>query len=72
MRTSERKTVAHYAEGRKHEPIDVIRDWGLGFNLGNVVKYVSRAGRKPTSCAIEDLEKAIEYLKHEVQCLSME
>ena len=37
---------AHYCEGRKYEPKDVIRDWELNFNLGNAVKYVSRAGRK--------------------------
>lgn len=37
---------SHYAEGREYEPIDVILDWGLGFNLGNTVKYISRAGRK--------------------------
>ena len=43
---------SHYTEGRKYEPKDVIRDWGLNFNLGNTVKYVARAGRK-----IEYLEK---------------
>jgi hypothetical protein len=46
---SENKNVnhpSHYAEGRKYEPIDVIEDWELGFNLGNTVKYISRAGRK--------------------------
>ena len=31
---------AHYCEGRKYEPKDVIRDWELNFNLGNAVKYV--------------------------------
>lgn len=46
---SENKNVnhpSHYAEGREYEPIDVILDWDLGFNLGNTVKYISRAGRK--------------------------
>lgn len=28
------------------EVIDVIEGFGLGFNLGNVVKYVLRAGKK--------------------------
>lgn len=55
---------AHYAEGRKHEPIDVIEDWGLGFNLGNCLKYVSRAGRKGD--AVEDLKKARWYLEREI------
>ena len=29
---------AHYCEGRKYEPKDVIRDWDLNFNLGNAVR----------------------------------
>ena len=37
---------AHYTADRKYEPRKVIADWGLNFNLGNAVKYVSRAGRK--------------------------
>lgn len=57
----------HYAEGREYEPIDVIEDWELGFNLGNVVKYISRAGRKDD--IIQDLEKAEFYLKREIQRL---
>lgn len=57
----------HYAEGRKYEPIDVIEDWELGFNLGNVVKYIARAGRKGD--IIQDLEKAEFYLKREIKRL---
>lgn len=56
---------SHYAGGRTFEPIDVIRDWGLNFNLGNVVKYVSRVDRKVDS--LEDLKKARAYLDHEIQ-----
>ena len=40
------KKPSHYTAGRKYEPKDVIRDWDLNFNLGNAVKYISRAGRK--------------------------
>ena len=46
------------------EPIDVIEAWELNFNLGNVVKYVARAGRKGD--ALEDLQKALWYLAREV------
>lgn len=56
---------SHYAEGRKYEPIDVINDWELNFNLGNTIKYISRAGRKEN--AIEDLEKARFYLDYEIE-----
>jgi len=54
----------HYAEGRKFEPIDVIEDWKLDFNLGNVVKYIARCDRKGTP--IPDLKKAIFYLEREI------
>ena len=64
------KSPAHYVEGRKYEPKDVIRDWGLNFNLGCAVKYISRAGRKGST--IEDLEKAREYLGFEIEALKEE
>lgn len=56
---------SHYAEGRKYEPKDVIHDWKLSWNLGNAVKYIARCGRKDD--AIEDLNKAIEYIKYEIE-----
>lgn len=61
---------AHYIEGRSYEPKDVIRDWELNFNLGNVVKYVSRAGRKDD--ALEDLKKAKQYLEFEIEAMEVE
>ena len=57
----------HYCEGRRHEPIDVIEDWGLDFHLGNAVKYISRAGHKGD--AVEDLEKAVWYIQREIDRL---
>ncbi len=57
----------HYAAGRKYEPVKVIRDWGLNFNLGNVVKYISRAGRKDDY--VTDLEKAKTYLEFEIEAV---
>lgn len=56
---------AHYIAGRKYEPRKVIADWGLNFNLGNAVKYISRAGRKGNK--IEDLQKAIQYIEFEIE-----
>ena len=60
----------HYAAGRKYEPIEVINDWGLGFDLGNAVKYISRAGRKGDE--VEDLEKALFYIRHYIAMLNKE
>lgn len=56
---------SHYTNGRKYEPRKVIADWELNFNLGNAVKYISRAGRKGNKK--EDLQKAIQYLKFELE-----
>ena len=56
---------SHYCEGRKYEPRKVIHDWGLNFNLGSAVKYISRAGRKGS--ALEDLLKAQQFLEFEIE-----
>lgn len=62
---------AHYTSG-KIEVIDFIEDKELNFNLGNVVKYVARCGRKKSSGksmdakALEDLKKAQWYLNREI------
>lgn len=47
------------------EPIAVIEAWGLGFCLGNTVKYIGRAGRKGSY--VEDLKKARWYLDRAIQ-----
>ena len=57
---------AHYTDG-KIEVIDFIEDKNLGFNLGNAVKYISRAGKKDPEKTIEDLQKASWYLNREIQ-----
>ena len=56
----------HYKSGGI-EAIDVIEAFELGFNLGNVLKYVLRSGRKGD--ALEDLEKAAWYLDREIDKL---
>lgn len=54
----------HYTKGGI-ETIDFIEAKDLNYRLGNVVKYVSRAGKK-NSDPIEDLEKALWYLQREI------
>lgn len=58
--------MEHYKKGNV-EPIAVIRDWKLGFNLGNVVKYIGRAEYKGNKIA--DLKKALWYLQDEINTL---
>ena len=50
----------------KYEAIEVIEDWNLGFNLGNTIKYISRAGHKDKDKTIEDLKKSLWYLQREI------
>lgn len=53
----------HYTAGGI-ETIDYIEAKRLNYHLGNVVKYVSRAGRKADP--LEDLKKAKWYLEREI------
>lgn len=59
----------HYTSNRI-EAISVIEDWNLGFHLGNVVKYICRAGKKDD--VIQDLKKARWYLDRYIKKLEKE
>ena len=63
------KRPDHYCFS-KFEPKDVIREWGLNFNLGSAVKYIARAGRKDD--IVQDLKKAREFLSFEIEALEAE
>jgi hypothetical protein len=54
---------SHYTRGPV-EVIDIIEGFGLGFHLGNVVKYVLRTDHKGDG--LEDLKKARWYLDREI------
>jgi hypothetical protein len=55
----------HYKAGGI-ETIDFIEAKDLNYRLGNVVKYVSRAGRKDSD-PVQDLQKAAWYLQREIE-----
>jgi hypothetical protein len=57
---------AHYKVGGI-ETIDFIEAKKLGYNLGNVVKYITRADHKDNK--LEDLRKAQWYLTREINSL---
>ena len=63
-----KETVHHpsHYQGRKYEAIAIIQDYDLNFCLGNVLKYLLRAGRKDPSKKLEDLRKAKQYLEFEI------
>lgn len=56
----------HY-QSSKMEVIEVIDAFDLNFNLGNVVKYVLRCGKKDNP--VQELEKAKKYLEFEIKKL---
>lgn len=55
---------SHYTRGPV-EVIDIIEGFGLNYHLGNVTKYVLRAGHK--NDALEDLKKARWYIDREIE-----
>lgn len=60
-------TPEYYADSDGQETIDIIRvvtkdlHGEAAFDIGNVVKYVLRAGKKPGNAAESDLAKAANY-----------
>ncbi len=67
---------SHYGGANNpYEARKVIKAWGLNFNIGNVAKYISRAGKKDLKgdvlkSTIEDLGKAKQYLEFEIEELN--
>lgn len=58
---------SHYGgSDNLYEAIKVIEAWGLGFCLGNTIKYIARAGKKPETSELVDLRKARWYLDREI------
>lgn len=66
MSTDNVSHPAHYGgKDNPYETIKVIEAWGLGFNLGNALKYIARERLKGSP--IEDLKKAAFYLNREIE-----
>ena len=63
---SSKHSPDHYQLGNI-EVWDFIVDQDMGYLLGNVIKYVCRAGAKPGESREDDLLKAIAYLNRELK-----
>lgn len=59
---------SHYNSG-KIEVIEAIEDWGMNYHRGNAIKYIARAGKKNAAKEVEDLQKAVWYLKRDIERL---
>ena len=62
-----RSTQMHYENRNNsdYDVIDFIKDYELNFNLGNVVKYIARLGKKDEK--LRELRKALDYLQREIE-----
>jgi hypothetical protein len=59
---------AHYGGSENpYEVIKVIEAWCLDFCVGNAVKYLSRAGKKPGEAELRDLQKAAWYIQRRIE-----
>ncbi len=65
-RTADFQRPAHYEQGSPYEAIKIIEHYDLRFSLGNALKYLLRAGKKPGESYVKDLKKAVVYLQFEI------
>jgi hypothetical protein len=49
---------------------DIVDEYELNFNKGNIIKYVLRSGKKSKDTEIQDLQKAIRYCQMEIERLN--
>lgn len=62
------KNPKHY-EQYEFEPVSFIMKNQLSFWMGNVIKYVMRAGTKDDTDEVQDLKKAIRYIEMRINQL---
>lgn len=60
-----KETPLHYENGKGYDVIDFIKDYNMNFNIGNVVKYCARLGKKDER--LKELRKALDYLQREIE-----
>lgn len=60
----------HYGkDDNPYEVIKIIENLDMDFHLGNTFKYIARAGKKDADKEIQDLEKALWYLKRKIDLI---
>ena len=62
---------SHYKAG-EFDVIAFCQLHNINFDLGNVIKYVTRAGKKENNSELQDLNKAMEYLKRRIEFIKGE
>ena len=64
----ELKKPEHY-QTNSIDVIDLCNEYNINFNLGNVIKYCCRAGKKENESTLKDLKKAKDYLDRQIKYL---
>ena len=59
----------HYQNNKNIDVIDICKILDLNFNLGNVLKYIARVGKKNGESTLKDLNKALDYIQREIKHL---
>lgn len=80
LETAKDRGVPSYYIGSVYgyEARKVVEDWGLSYNVGTAVTYLLRCGKKAEQGMsskekhIDDLKKAINHLKFEIERLDNE
>jgi len=80
LETAKERNIPDYYIGKhyKYEARKVCEDWDLSYNVGTATTYLLRCGKKSEEGMtnkekhIEDLKKAINHLKFEVEKLENE
>jgi hypothetical protein len=62
----------HYARLGLYSAIHVIEQWGVGYSVGQTLKYIQRAGTKDGATELQDLKKAQWYLARRIHNLDPE
>lgn len=70
MATEKIDHPAHYGGAdNPFEVIKIIEYYGLGFHIGNALKYMLRAGKKEGETELDDLKKVRWYIDRKIQRL---
>ena len=62
--------IPSYYNKENMSVIDIIDEYDLNFNKGNIIKYILRSGKKSKDTEIQDLQKAMRYCQMEIERLN--
>ena len=68
--TDESVIIPSYYNKANMSVIDIIDEYELNFNKGNIIKYILRSGKKSKDTEIQDLQKAMRYCQMEIERLN--